>query len=87
MQQNSKIILVTGGAGYIGSHTVVSLIENGFEVVILDNFSNSHFESIRRVEQITNTSIDFLKADVGDRIALRDLFNEHDFTRWFTLPV
>ncbi len=79
MQQKSNKILVTGGAGYIGSHTVVSLIESGFEVVILDNFSNSHFESISRVEQITNTSIDFLKADVGDQIALRGLFNEHDF--------
>lgn len=79
MQQNSKKILVTGGAGYIGSHTVVSLIENGFEVLILDNFSNSHLESIRRVEQITDTSIDFLKADVVDEAAMRSVFDEHDF--------
>ncbi len=79
MQQNSKKILVTGGAGYIGSHTVVSLIENGYEVLVLDNFSNSHLESIRRVEQITNTSISFIKADVGDEAALRSAFDEHDF--------
>ncbi len=79
MQENSKKILVTGGAGYIGSHTVVSLIENGFEVFILDDFSNSHVESIRRVEQICGTSIDFLEADVGDEAAVRGIFEANDF--------
>jgi len=79
MQQNSKKILVTGGAGYIGSHTVVSLVENGFEVLVLDNFSNSRLESVRRVEQITNSSIAYLEADVGDETALSSVFDEHEF--------
>lgn len=79
MQQNSKKILITGGAGYIGSHTAVVLIEQGFEVLIFDNFSNSHVESIRRVEQITHSSIDFFDADIGDERALRSVFDQHDF--------
>ena len=70
MQQTNNKILVTGGAGYIGSHTVVSLVEQGFNVVVLDNFCNSQAESIRRVEQITGVSIDIVKADVRDQNAL-----------------
>ena len=52
-------ILVTGGAGYIGSHTCVELLEHGFDVVVVDNLSNSKIESIRRVERITGRSVRF----------------------------
>ena len=68
------MILVTGGAGYIGSHTCVLLLEAGFDVLVLDNFSNSKLESIRRVETITGKKVDFVKADVRDANALRDVF-------------
>lgn len=51
-------ILVTGGAGYIGSHTCIALIEAGHSVVVIDDFSNSHIEALKRVEGICNTEID-----------------------------
>ena len=54
-----KSILVTGGAGYIGSHTCVELLQKGYEVIVVDNFSNSCMESIRRVEQITGKKVTF----------------------------
>ena len=79
MQQNHKKILVTGGAGYIGSHTVVCLIEEGYDVVVLDNFSNSHNESLLRVEKITGARIETVVADVCDKAALAALFLEHEF--------
>jgi len=59
-------VLVTGGAGYIGSHTCVSLIESGREVVILDNLSNSSEESVKRVEKLTNSKIPFYNVDIRD---------------------
>ncbi|GAB6050666.1 UDP-glucose 4-epimerase GalE [Hydrogenophilus islandicus] len=67
-------ILVTGGAGYIGSHTVVVLLEAGFEVVVFDNFSNSHPEALRRVEQITGRRVTVIEGDVRDRAALDAAF-------------
>lgn len=67
-------ILVTGGAGYIGSHSCVELLDNGFEVVIIDNLSNSKIEAIRRVEKITGQSLSFHQADIADRAALDDIF-------------
>lgn len=72
------MILVTGGAGYIGSHTCVLLLQAGYDVLILDNFSNSKPESIRRVESITNKKLNVIDADVRDAKALRQLFkNNH----------
>jgi UDP-glucose 4-epimerase len=68
------MVLVTGGAGYIGSHTTVQLLEAGFDVVVLDNLSNSHQTSLERVKQITGREVTFVQADVRDRAALRDVF-------------
>jgi len=70
-------ILVTGGAGYIGSHTCVELLEAGNRVVVLDNLSNSKEEALRRVEQITGKPLVFVKADLLDREALKTLFESH----------
>lgn len=67
-------ILVTGGAGYIGSHTCVELIEAGYEVVVVDNLSNSSDVSLDRVEQITGKKPKFYKADILDREALVKIF-------------
>jgi len=79
MQQIRNKILVTGGAGYIGSHTIVSLIESGYDVVVLDNFSNSNIESLLRVEKITGVPINYITADVRDKDAITALFSEHAF--------
>ena len=70
-------ILVTGGAGYIGSHTCVELIEAGHDVVIIDNLSNSKKIAVDRVEKIVGKSIDFYEADVRDAKALADIFDAH----------
>jgi len=67
-------ILVTGGAGYIGSHTVVELQTAGYDVVVLDNLSNSSEKSLARVEKITGKPVKFYKADILDRQALNDIF-------------
>lgn len=72
-------ILVTGGAGYIGSHTCVELIEHGYDIVILDNLSNSSEVSIRRVEEITQHSIPFYKTDLRDETSVREVFSKHQF--------
>lgn len=67
-------ILVTGGAGFIGSHTVVELQEAGYDVVVLDNLSNSSEKSLERVEKITGKKVPFYKADILDRDALEQIF-------------
>ena len=68
-------ILVTGGAGFIGSHTCVELFNSGYEVVVLDNLSNSSEKSLERVEQITGKKVKFYKADILDREALNQIFD------------
>ena len=73
-----KTILVTGGAGNIGSHTTIELIEAGYDVVIVDNLYNSKTEAVRRVEQIVGRKIKFYKADVCDKDAMRKVFKEND---------
>ena len=60
-------ILVTGGVGYIGSHTLIELIAEGHSVVVVDNLSNSSPESLRRVEMITGQAVPFYKTDIRDR--------------------
>ncbi|MBR7071637.1 MAG: UDP-glucose 4-epimerase GalE [Clostridia bacterium] len=71
-------ILVTGGAGYIGSHTCVEMLNAGFDVVVIDNLDNSSSESLRRVEQITGKKLRFYEKDLRDRDALREIFRENN---------
>jgi UDP-glucose 4-epimerase len=70
-------VLLTGGAGYIGSHTAVECLAAGHEVVVFDNLSNSSVKSLDRVRQITGTAVDFVQGDIRDRAALRALFAAH----------
>ncbi|MBQ8216581.1 MAG: SDR family NAD(P)-dependent oxidoreductase, partial [Oscillospiraceae bacterium] len=70
-------ILVTGGAGYIGSHTCVELLEKGMEVVCIDNLVNSNYKAVERVEQITGKHIEFYEDDVRDRNKLDKIFTDH----------
>ena len=68
-------VLLTGGTGFIGSHTAVELIESGYEVVLVDDLSNSEKSVIDRIEQITNTRPAFYKADVTDSDELGKIFS------------
>lgn len=71
-------VLLTGGAGYIGSHTCVELLDNGYDVVIADNFDNSSEKVIDRIKQITGKEVSVYNIDVADKTALRKLFEECD---------
>lgn len=73
-------ILVTGGTGYIGSHTSVDLIENGYDVIIVDNLSNSKIEVLDRIHQITGKKPKFYKADLTNRAELEQVFSENEFS-------
>ena len=73
-------ILVTGGTGYIGSHTVVQLLESGHEVVVLDNLCNSHAQVVERITRITKRIPVFIEGDVRDRALLKTLFARHTIT-------
>ena len=72
-------ILVTGGCGYIGSHTVLELLNKNYEVVVVDNFSNSSFESLRRVQKITGKEVIFYEADIRDSAKMESIFDKHAF--------
>lgn len=71
-------ILITGGAGYIGSHTCVELLNSNREIVVIDNLDNSSSESLERVKKITGKALKFYENDVRDRDALRKIFTEND---------
>ena len=77
-EENIMAILVTGGAGYIGSHTVVELQNSGYDVVVLDNLSNSSEKALDRVSKITGKPVKFYKADILDREALDQIFDKED---------
>ncbi len=70
-------ILVTGGTGYIGSHTCVELLNQGYEIIIVDNFSNSKPELLNRIQEITNKKIKFYQLDILDKVALDKVFLEN----------
>lgn len=72
-------ILVTGGAGYIGSHTCLELLNAGYEVTVVDNLSNSSHEPLKRIEQLTGKKVSFIKLDIRDYTALFNLMQKNDF--------
>ena len=76
----NKKILVTGGAGYIGSHTCVELLNDGYEIIVLDNLSNSSEESLKRVQEITGKTLEFVKGDIRDYELLNSLFSNHEIS-------
>jgi UDP-glucose 4-epimerase len=75
----AKKILITGGAGFIGSHTCVELLNAGHDLVVVDNLSNSKFEALARVQRITGRELAFHKVDLRDKQALREVFAMYDF--------
>ena len=77
---NKNTVLVTGGAGYIGSHTCVELLNEGFKVVVIDNLSNSNAEALHRVKHITGKELTFIKGDVRDKCLLDSLFKQHNIS-------
>ena len=70
-------VLVTGGAGYIGSHTCIEMQNAGYDVIVIDNLDNSSKESLKRVEAITGKAVKFYENDVRDKDALRKIFTEN----------
>jgi UDP-glucose 4-epimerase len=71
-------ILVTGGAGYIGSHTCVELLKAGHDLVVVDNLSNSKVEALRRVEELSGRALEFCQVDLRDRQGLDEVFKQHE---------
>lgn len=80
MNSLDRKILVTGGAGYIGSHTVLVLLKAGYQVVVVDNLINSSAESLRRVERITGKSLTFIEGDIRDRALLDRIFEANNIS-------
>ena len=73
-------ILITGGAGYIGSHVCVELLEKGYEIVVIDNLSNSHFNCINRIKTITRKEFSFYQIDLLDKNSLEKVFQKHSIS-------
>ena len=70
-------VLVTGGAGYIGSHTTLVLLEAGYEVVVIDNFSNSSAEALKRVSKLAGNSPTVIDLDITNSQKVRNIFDQH----------
>jgi UDP-glucose 4-epimerase len=77
MNENRDTILVTGGAGYIGSHTCIELLQAGFNVLVVDNLANSNKESLKRIEEITGKAVIFIKGDVRDTELMNGVFQQY----------
>ena len=77
-EKRMKTILVTGGAGYIGSHICVELLEQGYGVVVMDNLCNSSEKALKRVEEITGKKLRFYEADIRKKSAFDAIFTQHD---------
>ncbi|EDI7985146.1 UDP-glucose 4-epimerase, partial [Salmonella enterica] len=73
-------ILVTGGAGYIGTHTIISLLDKGYDIVVIDNFSNSSKDALTQVEKISAKKINFYHGDIRDRHVLKDIFSQNSIS-------
>ena len=73
----TKKILLTGGAGYVGSHTAVDLLKTGYEILIFDNFTNAHRRVIGQMERLTNRQVEVVEGDIRDQAALNSLFDKH----------
>lgn len=80
-------ILVTGGAGYIGSHTCIELLKAGYDVVVVDNLYNSSEKAIKRVEEISGKNVTFYKADILDREKLNEIFDKESIDSVIHLQV
>ena len=78
-------VLVTGGAGYIGSHTCVELLETGHEVFVVDNLCNGHEAALERVRVITNCELQFMNADIRDTNTLDEIFKTFKVSSHFVL--
>ena len=79
-------ILVTGGSGFIGSHTVLELQEAGYDVVVIDNLSNSTEKSLKRVEELSGKPVKFYKIDIRDREGLEGLFRQEQIDSCIVAP-
>lgn len=75
--RNIETVLVTGGAGYIGSHTTLCLLEDGFKVIVIDNFANGCCDSIKRVEQLTGKSVPVYEVDLLKKESISEVFDKH----------
>lgn len=75
---DAQYVLVTGGAGYIGSHALIELVEGGYSPIVFDNFSNASMESVTRVEQIIGTAITVVQGDIRSRLDLVKVFEDYD---------
>jgi len=73
-------ILITGGAGYLGSHTCLQMLAAGYDIVVLDNLSNSSEESLHRVRKISGIQFSFINADIRNKLTLRAVFQQHSFS-------
>ena len=72
-----QTILVTGGCGYIGSHTVCELVKNNYDIIIIDNFINCSKNIIYKMEELTNRKLKLYKFDIGDKEKLLNVFHNH----------
>jgi len=72
-----RTVLITGGCGYIGSHTAVTLLNNNYNIIILDNLTNSNKEVVRRIHEITSKSFSFIEGDIRDSALLREIFSNN----------